>query len=603
MRLADLACLWALACARPPEPAGSAPKPLPRATPSLAASQVPAPHESAAPPLASTNSPAPPAAATRPLGGGGTRSVSGRFGVVTSAEANATRAGISILEAGGNAVDAAVATAAALAVTHPSAGNLGGGGFLLVRPPGGPTSAIDFRETAPSSLNRAEFDKMIAAKGAGPAAVGVPGSVAGLLLAHRRYGKLPRERVFQPAIALARDGHVLGPHQAALIAASWQPLRANPAARAIFGIAREKPAPAGTHLVQRDLAATLERVAALGEAGFYAGATAQAIVSASAGHVTAADLAAYRAIFREPLRARYRGFELETMPPPSAGGAALAGTLAAFASLDPNGSAPEDTADLHRFLEIGRRVQAERRFSITDPDTRTPAENDAALLRLLDPSRLLAVPVDAAHATPSANVHPLFAEVAKAPEHTTHLSVVDASGMIVALTTTLSASFGARIVAPGTGVVLGNAVASFSAVGDNQPAPGRRTTSSMAPSFVLSNGAPRLVLGTPGGDTIPSTLALLVRRLIDRREPLDAAVDAPRLHQSFAPDEARFEASRPLAPELLRGLRALGHRLRPGRGTQGDANCLLLEGDLAYGYADPREGGLALAVGRAPAAP
>ncbi|HEY3496425.1 MAG TPA: gamma-glutamyltransferase family protein, partial [Polyangiaceae bacterium] len=581
-------------CARAPAPPGSPPEE--RTPPAPASAPQPAPAPTA--PGAGTDAPIAAAETPRrPLGGGGARSVSGRFGAVTSAEANATRAGVGVLEAGGNAVDAAVATAAALAVTHPSAGNLGGGGFMLVRPPGGPTSAIDFRENAPGSLTRPDFDRMIAAKGRGPAAIGVPGSVAGLLLAHRRFGKLSRERVFQPAIVLARGGHVLGRHQAALIAASWQPLRADPAASKIFGTPRGTPLPAGTRLLQSDLAGTLERVAALGEAGFYAGATAQAVTSASGGRISQADLAAYQARFRDPLAVRYRGYDIETMPAPSAGGPALAGMLAAFEALDPSGSAAEDIADLHRFLEVGRRAQAERRFAITDPDARAPAERDAALERLLDPQLLLRVPIDPEHATPSARVHALFDEVAKEAEHTTHLSVVDASGTVVALTTTLSASFGSRVVAPGTGVVLGNAVASFSSVGDNQPAPGRRTTSSMAPTLVLAGGAPVLVLGTPGGDTIPSTLALLVRRLIDRALPLDAAVDAPRLHQGFVPDEARFEPARPPAPELLRGLRALGHRLRPGRGTQGDANCLFLSEGVAYAYADPREaGGLALSA-------
>lgn len=596
------AMLAVLACARGPEP------PAPSKSHTLAPGVRPAPRPSGAASAASASALGiPPVASATPsplaaLAGGGARSVSSTHGMVVSAEVNATRAGVAMLEAGGNAVDAAVATAAALAVTHPSAGNLGGGGFLLVRPPGGPTLSLDFRETAPSSLTRAEFDRMIAAKGRGPVAIGVPGSVAGLLFAQRRFGKLPRERVFAPAIELAREGHVLGAHPARLIASSWPLLRQDRAARKIFGTATGAPLPAGTKFVQRDLAATLERIASLGEAGFYAGETARAIATASAGHVGADDLARYRAVLREPLRIRYRGFEVETMPPPSAGGPVLAGMLAAFAALEPSAIKSEGVEELHRFLELSRRAQAERRFAIADPDARSPEAGASALERLLLPERLLAVPVDPARATPSARVHPLFQAVSREAEHTTHLSVADASGMVVALTTTLSASFGSRMVAPGTGVVLGNAVASFSSVGDNQPAPGRRTTSSMAPTLVLANGAPVLVLGSPGGDTIPSTLALLVRRLVDRGLPLDAAVDAPRLHHGFVPDEARFEAQRPLPAELLRGLRALGHRLLPGRGSQGDANCILLAGTQAYGYADPREhGGLALAA--APATP
>lgn len=607
---------FGLACtnsARAPEPAGAAPgegagvKPW---TPSAATlSKADAGGEDAdagglvPTDAASTTTSGAPSARASGLAGGGPRSVSGEFGIVTSAEANATRAGVGMLEAGGNAMDAAVATAAALAVTHPSAGNLGGGGFLLVRPFGGVTSAIDFRENAPSSLTRPEFDRMIAKKGSGPVAIGVPGSVAGLLLAHRRFGKLSREAVLAPALALARDGHVLGPQPAKLIARSWQALRADPAARKIFGTARGTPLPSGARLVQTDLAGTLERVAALGEAGFYAGETARAIASASGGRISTADLAAYRALLREPIRGRYRGFELETMPPPSAGGPVLAGMLAALETLEPTAAPSEGLGELHRFVEVAKRAQALRRFSVVDPDTRAPAELAQLLRRFLTPANLLEVPIDEGHATPAARVNPLFDQVLKEAEHTTHVSVVDRDGMVVALTTTLSASFGSRIVAPGTGVVLGNAVASFSSVGDNQPRAGQRTTSSMAPTLVLRSGVPVLVLGTPGGDTIPSTLALLVRRLIDQRLPLDGAIDAPRIHHGFVPDEVRFEPARPLSAELLRGLRGLGHRVRPARGAQGDANCLLLEGRRAFAYSDPREdGGLALAA-RPPDAP
>jgi gamma-glutamyltranspeptidase/glutathione hydrolase len=270
--------------------------------------------------------------------------------------------------------------------------------------------------------------------------------------------------------------------------------------------------------------------------------------------------------------------------------------LTAFLALEPSAPTGEGPGELHRFVEAARRVQALRRFYVVDPDALTPAENDVLLQRFLRPAQVLEVPIDPDRATPSARVNPLFDRVSKEGEHTTHVSAVDAAGMVVALTTTLSASFGDRVVAPGTGVVLGNAVGSFSAVGDNQPRPGRRTTSSMAPTLVLESGRPVLVLGTPGGDTIPSTLALLVRRLIDRRMPLDQAIDAPRLHHGFVPDEVRYEPQRPLPADVSSALRRLGHKVR-SRGAQGDANCVMLEDGRAYGYSDPREaGGLALAA-------
>lgn len=600
VRLCALAIGVTFACARAAEPPDPIPGPSARSetTPSskppvLAPSEpkktnlLPAP----APPEAV------PAAALPKLGSGGSRSVSGKHGVVTSAEPNATRAGVQMLEAGGNAVDAAVATALALSVTHPSAGNLGGGGFLLVRAPGAPTLALDFRESAPSSLTRADFNRTIALKGGGPGAIGVPGSVAGLLHVQRRFGKLPLARVIEPSQALAK-GHVLSAAEAALLARGWPALRVDAAARKVFGDGKGKPKAAGTKLVQADLARTLGRIAAEGEAGFYAGETARALGVASGGRISAADLAAYRAIEREPLRMRYRGFEVETMPPPSAGGVVLAGTLAALESLGAAELEAESARELHLFIEVSRRAQALRRFVVTDPDALDTNARSAMLSRFLDPKQLLALPIDPAHATPSAKVHPLYPDALRELEHTTHVSVVDAGGLVVSLTTTLSASFGSKIMAPGTGVLLGNAVASFGSVGDNQPSAGKRTTSSMAPTLVLGDGVVRLVLGTPGGDTIPSTLALIARRLIDRGADLDAAIDAPRLHHGFVPDSVRFERARPLAKDTQKDLAALGHILRPLWSAQGDANCALIGADgVAYAYADPREaGGLALAA-------
>jgi gamma-glutamyltranspeptidase/glutathione hydrolase len=603
MRALRLAALFLFGCATP----------LPGAPPSSAPPRTAGAASAAQPSSSSVIRPvaagAAPATAnrddsTQPLRpnatlSAGTRAVSGTHGIVVSAEPFATRAGVSMLEAGGNAMDAAVATALALAVAHPSAGNLGGGGFLLARPKAGPSVAIDFRETAPSTLTRADFDRMIAAKGTGPIAPGVPGSVAGLLLAERRFGKLPRERVFAPAIALARDGVVLSADEAAVLAAHWTSLKLDATARKVFGDGKGRALGPGARVMQPALAATLERIAADGEAGFYTGPAAESLVRATAGHVTLTDLASYRAVEREPLRIRYRGLELETMPPPSAGGLALAGTLLALERLEPAPKAAEDADSLHLLLELWRRTQALRRFYVVDPDALDEAGRHALNARFLDPAELLAVPIDPAHATPSERVHPLYADALRELEHTTHVSVIDADGMVVSLTTTLSASFGAKVMVPASGVLLGNAVASFSSMGDNQPVAGRRTTSSMAPTLVLENGAPRLVLGTPGGDTIPSTLALLVTRLVDFHDPLDAAVDAPRIHHGFVPDYVRFEAARPLPAALRAGLEAKGHKFFRSFLAQGDASVILAgEPDgTAFGYADPREGpGLALAA-------
>lgn len=525
----------------------------------------------------------------------------GEFGAVTSVEPHATRVGIAILEQGGNAIDAAVAVAYALAVTHPSAGNLGGGGFLLVRPKGGPTSALDFRESAPLALTRTRFDAMQRAGGMGPVSVGVPGSVAGLELAHDRFGRLPRATLIAPAIELAR-GHALGAHQAALLAGSFNALSLDPAARAIFGKDR-KPLLAGQRLVQRDLATTLKRIADQGRDGFYTGPTASALSGLARGLITSADLAAYQAKWRDPLRFEYHGLTVEVMPPPSAGGVAVTQMLLMLQALHADTLAHDSAAELHLFVEASRRAQAERRFGVVDPDALSAAQSAQKRARWLDPNAWLGrAPIDPEHATPSAQLIPKVSDDAAESEHTTHFSVIDAEGMVVSCTTTLSASYGAKLVLPGTGVVLNNSVASFSGSGDNQPVGGRRTVSSMAPALVLDGDSAVLALGTPGGDTIPSTIVQVLRHLVDHGESLSAAVDAPRLHHGFLPDRVRYEPRNAPPASTLRELTRRGHKLI-AQSAIGDANELLIQGNVAWAYADAREFGLALAAKPAPTRP
>jgi gamma-glutamyltranspeptidase/glutathione hydrolase len=525
--------------------------------------------------------------------------VRAEHGAVTTVEPNATRAGITLLEQGGNAVDAAVAVAYALAVTHPSAGNLGGGGFMLIRRPGEATVALDFREDAPRALTRERFDAMQRAGGMGPVSVGVPGSVAGLLLAHERFGQLPRAAVLAPAIALAR-GHTLGRHQAGLLAASWKQLSLDRSARAVFGKGKA-PLGSGERLVQRELAATLGRIAEQGRAGFYAGETARGLVGLSRGLISDADLAGYQAKWREPLRIEYSGLTVEVMPPPSAGGVAVTQMLLMLQALKAR-ELPHDSAEeMHLFVEASRRAQAERRYGVIDPDALGPERYAEKRVRWLDPNTWLTrAPIDPARATPSSGIHPPQLEPLSEQEHTTHFSVVDARGMVVSCTTTLSGSYGSKVMAPGTGVMLNNSVASFSALGDNLPVGGRRTVSSMAPTLVLDGDSPVLALGTPGGDTIPGTIVQVLRHIVDHGESLSAAVDAPRLHQGFLPDFLRYEPGNRPAPAVLRELTRRGHKLKVSRASIGDANEILLQGNVAFAYADPREAGLALAAKPAP---
>jgi gamma-glutamyltranspeptidase/glutathione hydrolase len=433
----------------------------------------------------------------------------------------------------------------------------------------------------------------------GPVSVGVPGSVAGLELAHDRFGRLPRAAVLAPAIELAR-GHALGAHQAALLAGSFNALAHDLAARGVFG-KNKKPLLAGERLAQRDLAATLKRISDQGRDGFYTGPTAIALGGLAGGLITNADLTAYQAKWRDPLRFEYRGLTVEVMPPPSAGGVAITQMLLMLQTLQAQTLVHDSGAELHLFIEAARRAQAERRFGVIDPDALTPAIAAQKRARWLDPNTWLGPsPIDPEHATPSASLRPPPGDSSGESEHTTHFSVVDAEGMVVSCTTTLSASYGAKLVLPGTGVVLNNSVASFSASGDNQPVGGRRTVSSMAPTLVLDGDNPVLVLGTPGGDTIPSTIVQVLRHIVDHGESLSAAVDAPRIHHGFLPDLVRYEPRNAPPAAALRELTRRGHKLKPARSAIGDANELLIQGPLAWAYADPREHGLALAAKPAP---
>lgn len=541
---------------------------------------------------------APRAASNTPvIHGGGAHVVTGTRGVVTSVEEHATRAGIAVLERGGNAIDAAVTVAYVLAVTHPSAGNLGGGGFLLYRPKGGATVAIDFRESAPSRVTQKAFDDMIAARAVGPAAAGVPGSVAGLELAHSRFGRLSRRDVMAPAIELARRGFVLGRREAQTIAWAWTDLAKDPEARAVFG-AKGKPKKEGTLLVQSALADTLERIADVGADGFYRGKTATAIAALSkrGGIIGLDDLAAYAAKVREPLRTRYRGFSVELAPPPSAGGVAVAIMLGALEKLDAE-RFPAASADaLHLFAEVARRAHAIRRFDVVDPDSVPGYDLPAKEKSWLDAARFLATPplIDPHHATPSAAVNPLYAKAVQELEHTTHFSVADGDGNVVSCTTTLSAGFGSKTMA--AGVVLNDSLAAFGTVGQNVLAPGRRMTTSMSPAIVLDGDAPVILLGSPGGDTIANTVTEVLRNIVDYGMTLDAAIDAPRIHHGFIPDEIRYEGARPPARAVLSELERRGHHLSHKTLFIGDANDVLLKDGVAYAYADGREGGLALAV-------
>jgi len=524
----------------------------------------------------------------------------GNLGVVSSVEAHATRAGIDVLTRGGNAVDAAVATALALAVTHPSAGNLGGGGFLLAKL-GNTVEAIDFREDAPLALTDQVFWDMIKRGAKGPRAVGVPGTVFGLHLAHQRHGRLPWAEVVAPALRLAREGYVLGPRQAQTLLWALPEFSRDPVARETFYQKRPDP---NVRIVQPRLALALERIAAQGRLGFYEGPTALDLVSSlgAEGLITLDDLKHYEAKIREPLYFDFYDFRVITMPPPSAGGVVLAQNLLMLAQSEVSQLSPRGGRRLHLLAEVSRRSQVERQFFVTAPERLTEQEQEQARSRVLDPMTWLGPhPINASWATQSSSLHPGYKRALSELPDTTHFSVVDAEGNAVSCTVTLSGSFGARMMTRETGVVLNNSVASFASVGVNTPAAGQRTISSMAPTFALLGEQHFLVLGSPGGNTIPNTVTQTFLHLALDGDSLDEAVRRPRVHQGFAPQALEMERFAPLPGSVQAQLRGMGHELTFARQTMGDANIAAYMNGTSAAVADAREGGLAMAAPPRPA--
>jgi len=536
---------------------------------------------------------------------------SGTHGAVASAEATASAIGKSVLEHGGNAVDAAIAVAFALGVTYPSAGSIGGGGFMLVRLPDGRSSAIDYREVAPGAARR---DMFLDAHGevteqgqVGPLAAGIPGVVAGLALAHERWGSVPWAELVAPAIALARDGARLDAFQVRDLArgtgwmheyASWLDETAAPDAAPLAVQQRElraaltatlatfEKAPGQNHgegdvWRQPALAQTLASIAEGGAAAFYTGPLAQRMaerVRAMGGIWAADDLARYHPAEREPVRFSYHGHEIIGMPPPSSGGIVLAQILTAADQLGLARLEYDAPERIHLYLEVLRRAFAERNRWAGDPDFVA-----VPWAELLDPERSARriADIDPEHATPSLELAGGGA-VAESL-HTTHFSIVDASGMAVANTFTLNTDFGALLQIPGTGVTLNNQMDDFAAKpgapnlaglvqGEpNAIAPGKRMASSMSPTIVVRDGRVRAVLGSPGGPTITTTVAQLLMQIIDHGRTLREAVAAPRIHNQWLPDESLYESGVP--ESTLAALRRKGHHLRV-EANIGHAHCI-----------------------------
>lgn len=500
-------------------------------------------------------------------------------GMVASQEEHATRVGVDILKAGGNAVDAAVAVGFALAVTLPRAGNLGGGGFMIVhRADRNETKAIDYRETAPASATK---DMYLNDKGEADLArsqnsglgVGVPGTVAGMALAHQRYGsgRFTLAELIRPAIGLARAGIEVGDDLAFSLAQSSPRLGRYESTRAIFYGADGRPLPRGARLQQPELAASLELIARDGPKGFYEGDLAAKLVAgvnAAGGKWTAEDLKAYRVVEREVVRGTYREHEIVSMPPPSSGGVHLVQILNILEGWNLKDMGQESADAIHLFAEASKFAYADRSEYLGDPDfVKVPVKALISKRYAAD----LRGRISAEKAAPAKDIRPGVLAPYES-DQTTHYSVMDGNGNVVSNTYTLNFSYGLARVAEGTGILLNNELDDFAAKpgvpnayglvgGDaNAPGPGKRPLSSMSPAIVFKDGRPLLVTGSPGGSRIITTVLQVISNVIDHGMNIAEATEAPRVHHQWLRDELRVE--RGLSPDTLKLLQARGHRIR-----------------------------------------
>ena len=522
-------------------------------------------------------------------------------GMVVAQEQRAARIGIEILDRGGNAVDAAVAVGFALAVTYPRAGNIGGGGFMVIHlGKTGEDAAIDYRETAPAAATEKMF---LDANGeADPKksrdsalSVGVPGTVAGLALAHEKYGsgKLTLAELIEPAITLARNGVEIVDDVADTLPLAQPRIARWQSSAPVFLNSDGTVLMPGQDLLQPDLAITFRAIASDGPKGFYEGPVAEKIVAAvrkAGGIMTTDDMKNYRAILREPVRGTYRGYDIVSMPPPSSGGVHLIEMLNILEGYDLAKLSREES--LYIVAEAMKRAYADRATFMGDPDAvKMPvagltSKKYAAALRAQIGQR----------ATPSTEIrsgNPADFE----GQNTTHFSVIDRDGNAVSNTYTLNFSYGLGLVAEGTGVLLNNELDDFTSkpgtanayglVGYNAnlPGPNRRPLSSMTPTIMMKDGKPFLITGSPGGSRIISTVLQIIVNVIDFNLAIDQAVSAPRVHHQWQPDELYVEPG--ISPEILEGLVKRGFKVVPTP-PQTSANSIEITADGYVGAADRR---------------
>ncbi|MBA4187745.1 MAG: gamma-glutamyltransferase [Planctomycetaceae bacterium] len=529
--------------------------------------------------------------------------VESKGGVVVCVSPPAAEVGLAILKKGGNAVDAAVAVAFAMAVTWPEAGNIGGGGFMMVAPLGKDVRCIEYRETAPASAKADLFaDGTVGALD--HKAAGVPGTVRGLALAHAKYGKLPWADVVLPAVKLAEDGFVVN----AVLAGGLNKVLAdakttNAEFRKLYGKAGNEEWASGDKLVLKDLGKTLRIIANKGADAFYTGELAELLekeMKARGGLITKADLAAYKANDRAPIRTTYRGFDVYGPPPPSSGGLCIAQMLNVLENYDLKKLGRWNVETNHLIIEAMKWTYADRARYIGDADfVKIP---DSFLDRAY--AKKISEKIDAKHATPSEKVAPEIV-LDKESDSTTHFSIIDKDGMAVSNTYTLENSYGNRVVVPGAGYILNNEMTDFNpkpgftttkgqiGTKPNRIEPGKRMLSSMTPVIVLKDGKPVLVTGSPGGRTIINTVLCIVLNVIEFDMSVQDAVTAPRTHHQWFPDVAMFEGVGQ-HPKLVAELKQMGHTISERR--QGDGHSVGIDAmtGVRTGVADKRLDGKAV---------
>jgi gamma-glutamyltranspeptidase/glutathione hydrolase len=546
-----------------------------------------------------------------PQAAGSIHAIPAEHGLVVAQEKIAARIGADILRQGGNAIDAAVATGFALAVTYPRAGNIGGGGFMVIHLASrNEDVAIDYRETAPAAMTRDSFlgpdGKPDNAKSRDSVlGIGVPGTVAGLALALEKYGsgKFTLAQLLKPTIELARDGFVITDDMADTLPQWYRRLAKWPASAKVFSRADGTSLGEGDKLVQGDLAATLMAIAEQGPRGFYEGPVAEKLAKAirdAGGIMTTDDLKAYQAVIRAPVRGTYRGYDIVSMPLPSSGGIVLLETLNIIEGFRLSDLEQGSAASLHLLIEAMKRGYADRARYLGDPAFINAPTN---ILLAKDYATKLRAEIDPEHATQADRV--AAALPPREGSNTTHYSVVDSEGNAVSNTYTLNFSYGVGLVAEGTGVLLNNELDDFTAAPGasnafglvgyeaNLPGPGKRPLSSMSPTIVLKDGKVVLVTGSPGGSRIISTVLQVIVNVLDYHMDVAAAVAAPRLHHQWMPDEVKVEPGFP--DEVLAGLRARGHSVAESMGYS-SANSILVTPNGLLGAPDPRTHGAEAAV-------